>query len=136
MLFSLVTPEKKIVTEHEVDEIVVPGELGEFDILPGHSPIVSTLKEGILRYRPKGASKMEGVSISWGYCEVNPHGVMIMVETAESADELDEDRVLSAKKLAETKLKEGRTIGDVLKYQRKLRRAQTRLELLKKFSKN
>ena len=136
MFLTLVTPEKKVVTDFEIDKIIVPGALGELEVLPGHAPMVTTLKAGVLRYQAKGSSEYQPVAISWGYCEVYPKGVKVLAETAETLDELEVDRVENAKKLAETKLKEGLTVGDMLKYQRKLNRAHARLELLKNYSKN
>ncbi len=136
MFLTLVTPEKKVVTDFEIDEIIVPGANGEMEVLPGHAPMVTTLRVGLLRYKAKGASEFKPVAISWGYCEVYPKGVKILAETAETPEELESDRVEQAKKLAETKLKEGLTVGEMVKYQRKLKRAQTRLDLLKHYSKN
>ena len=94
-LLNLVTPEKRLVTELEVEEVRVPGYRGHLDILPGHSPLMTTLSTGVLKYRAKGSDKLETVVVSWGYCEVNPFGVTVLAETAESLAEIDrEDRVM------------------------------------------
>ena len=136
MNLTLVTPEKKLLTGTEIDEIIVPGNKGQLDILPGHSPLVTTLSSGVLKYKLKGDSEYKAVAISWGYCEVTPVGVEVLAETAETPDELEQTRVKEAKNLAETKLKEGLTVGETIKYQRKLQRAQTRLDLLKDYTQN
>ena len=73
--FSLVTPEKKFVTEIDVEEVIVPAFRGELDILPGHSPLVTTLSPGVLRYKEAGKSEFTQAALSWGYCEVSPEGV-------------------------------------------------------------
>ena len=70
MQLTLVTPEKKLITDLEIDEIIVPGHNGQLDILPGHAPLLTTLQEGVLQYREKGTSEKKGVAVSWGYCEV------------------------------------------------------------------
>lgn len=134
MLLDLVTPEKKLLTGAKISEIIVPGNRGQLDILPGHSPLVTTLSSGVLRYREESSKDFVAVAISWGYCEVTPTGVIVLAETAETAADLEQDRVENAKRLAETKLKEGLTVGETMKYQRKLQRAHTRLELLKNYS--
>ena len=131
---NLVTPEKKVLIDHDVEEVVVPGHLGQLDILPGHAPLLTTLNAGVLEYKEPGASERKSVVLSWGYCEVNPKGVHVLAETAETAEELDQDRAEEALKRSEAKLKEGLTVGETIKYQRKLSRARARLEIIKKLS--
>lgn len=135
MILDLVTPQKRLITGAEMQEILVPGHKGQLDILPGHAPLVTTLTSGILRYKPVGSSEYQSVAISWGYCEITPVGVKVLAETAETSKEIEKGRAEEALRLAETKLKEGLTVGETIKYQRKLQRAQTRLELLKSYSK-
>jgi F-type H+-transporting ATPase subunit epsilon len=129
--FSLVTPEKKLVTDVEVEEVIVPAYKGQLDILPGHSPLETTLSPGILKYRLKGESNFSLAALSWGYCEVSPEGVKILAETAETPEDIDRIRAERALKEAEAKLSEGLTIDQVQKYQRKVQRARVRLDLVK-----
>lgn len=130
---TLVTPEKKILTDVEVDEVVVPAFKGEINILPGHAPLMSTLGVGVLRYKLKGGSGFSSAAISWGYCEVNPQGVSILAETAETTEELDRERIEAARKKADEMLLSGKLDAEeIVKYQRKIRRAETRLALLDK----
>src|SRR5688572_3427338 len=96
---TLVTPEKKLLSDVEIEEVFVPGFRGVLNILPGHAPLVTTLETGILRYRLKGQTELKPVAVSWGYCEVSPRGVTVMAETAERPDEIDEERALAAWKL-------------------------------------
>ena len=74
---EIVTPEKMLVRE-DVDEVVVPGEEGYLGVLPGHTPLLSTLKDGDLWYR-KGTEKTH-VPISGGFVEVLPDRVTILAE--------------------------------------------------------
>ena len=136
MFIGRLTPQKKLLTDLQITEAIVPGLEGELDILPGHAPLVTTLSSGILKYKTDKSSSFNAVAICWGYCEVTPTGVVILAETAEVPEELELDRATAAKELAEQKLKEGLTVGETLKYQRKYQKAQTRLELLKTYSKN
>ena len=81
---TVVTPEKKFVTDLEVEEVLVPGFRGELNILPGHSPLLTTLSTGVLMYREKSSDTFVKLSVSWGYCEVNPTKILVLAETVES----------------------------------------------------
>lgn len=90
---TVVTPEKKLLANQEIEEVFVPGFRGELNILPGHAPLMTTLRPGILRYRLKGESKIHAAAVSVGYAQVNPTGVNVLAETAERPDELDAEIV-------------------------------------------
>ncbi len=128
-VLNLVTPDKRLVTDTEVEEVTVPGFKGQLDILPGHAPLLTTLATGILKYRIK--DKVESVVVSWGYCQVNPEGVVVLAETAESLEEIDRARAEAALKVAKTKLLEPILQPDqIAKFQHKLARASARLAAL------
>ncbi|OHB27759.1 MAG: ATP synthase F1 subunit epsilon [Desulfuromonadaceae bacterium GWC2_58_13] len=99
---ELVTPYKKALSE-EVDEVTAPGTLGEFGILPGHTPMLTTLKIGELSYR-KGGENFH-LAVNWGYVEVEDDKVTVLVETAEPADEIDLERAKAALGRAEEALR-------------------------------
>ena len=88
----LATPDKKLVTDQELEEITVPAHLGELHILPGHAPLMTALHGGILRYRLKD-SEFVKLAIGWGYCQVSSDGVTVLAETANSTDELDTNEI-------------------------------------------
>ena len=131
-VLDLVTPEKSLITGEEVEEVIIPAYKGELNVLPRHAPLVSTLSEGVLRYRQKGVEKFVEVMVASGYCEVSPKGVHILAETADAAETIDKDRARKALETAEDKLKSG-NLGEeeIVKYQRKLRRARVRLSLIR-----
>jgi F-type H+-transporting ATPase subunit epsilon len=127
-VLNLVTPEKKLVTNTEIEEVIVPAFKGQLDILPGHAPLMTTLGTGVLKYRVKGSSNFETVMVSWGYCQVNPEGVIILAETAELAVEIDRVRAETARKKAEAMLMDPILEADqVASFQHKLERANARL---------
>jgi F-type H+-transporting ATPase subunit epsilon len=99
---ELVTPYKKVLSE-EVDEITATGALGEFGVLPGHAPFLTSLKIGELAYKKDGA--LHHMALNWGYFEVENDKVTVLVETAERADEIDLERAKAALSRAETELK-------------------------------
>lgn len=129
---TLVTPQKKIVEGASLKEVFVPAFRGELEILPGHAPLITTLSEGVLKYKLEGATELKAVSISWGYCEVTPEGqVNILAETAEAPEDIDQKRAEDARKEALEKLA---TVNydDFEKYQRKFLRAEARIKTVKK----
>lgn len=85
---DFVTPESKIVVDQELEEITLPAERGELNILPGHSPLMSTLKPGILTYKMKSGDTGR-YAISWGYCQVSERGVSVLAETAVTASDVN-----------------------------------------------
>ena len=99
---ELVTPYRKVLTE-EVDEITATGSLGEFGVLPGHAPFLTSLKIGELAYKKDGA--VQHLALNWGYLEVKDDKAIVLVETAERADEIDMERAKAALGRAEEALK-------------------------------
>lgn len=99
---EMVTPYKKVLST-EVDEVTAPGTLGEFGVLPGHTPMLTNLKVGELVYRIGGETFH--VAVNWGYVEVENDTVTVLVETAEPADEIDLERAKAALGRAEEALK-------------------------------
>ena len=99
---EMVTPYKRVLTE-EVDELTAPGFVGELGILPGHTPLLTTLKVGDLTYK-KGNEQFH-IVVNWGYLEVEEDTVTVLVDTAEKADEIDLARAKAALGRAEEALK-------------------------------
>ncbi len=129
---SIVTPDKKLVSGAEMEEVFVPAERGELNILPGHSPLVSTLDPGVLKYRLKGSSEMNAVAISWGYVEVTPNGVNILAETAEKKSDIDLEKAKSNLQEIEKALDSAETPEDIVEYDKKRRRAEARINVVEK----
>ena len=94
ILLEIVTPEKALIKEW-VDEVTAPGTEGEFGVLPGHTPFLTTLKIGEISYKKDNATKY--IAVSWGYAEVGPSQVTILAEAAEIAEEIDTKRAEEAR---------------------------------------
>lgn len=126
---TVVTPEKKLVTDVEVEDVFVPANRGELNILPGHAPLMTTLSTGVVQFRRKGSNTLEKVAVSWGYCEVANDVVNILAETAETPAEIDLSRAEEAFKKSE-KAMSGDVGGDELeKYRMKRERALVRISV-------
>ncbi|NYD92197.1 ATP synthase F1 subunit epsilon [Sphingomonas melonis] len=79
--FELVTPEK-LVRSEDVYMVVVPGTEGDFGVLEGHAPLMSTVRDGALSvYRTEGAQP-ETIAIQGGFAEVNAKGLTVLAEKA------------------------------------------------------
>lgn len=100
---EIITPERVLVRE-KVDVLEAKGELGEFGVLPGHIQFLTTVDIGEVRYIKDG--KTHYIATSGGFAEVVNDKVLMLLETAELADEIDIERAQLAKERAETALKE------------------------------
>ena len=89
MKFSLFTPEKSLIENKELKELIVPSVRGYLGILPGHAPLISLLQAGVLRYLPKDSENWQSLALGWGYLEVYPEGVRVLAESAETKETLD-----------------------------------------------
>ncbi|OFZ16658.1 MAG: ATP synthase F1 subunit epsilon [Bdellovibrionales bacterium RBG_16_40_8] len=130
-LLTLVTPQKKLLTDVEIEEVIVPAYLGQLNILPGHAPLMTTLRAGQLKVRLKGESTFKSAAISWGYCEVNPKGINVLADTAEWPEEIDKKRAEDQIKIVNERLqKAGLSPDDYTLSQMKLQKEMARLETL------
>ena len=83
---NLVTP-RGVVAHTDADSVQAPGELGEFELLPGHVPMLTALKPGVLTIGTKTRTRY---AVSSGYLRVDPSGaVEILVEQALPSNEID-----------------------------------------------
>jgi F-type H+-transporting ATPase subunit epsilon len=98
---NLVTP-KGVVAHTDTDSVQAPGELGEFELLPGHVPMLTALRPGVLRIGTKAGSRY---AVSSGYLRIDPAGeVEILVEQALPATEVDAESARNDLKNAEAEL--------------------------------
>jgi F-type H+-transporting ATPase subunit epsilon len=98
---EVVTPEK-MVFSGKVDEVTLPGTEGEFGVLRGHEPLLTSVDIGELYFLAGG--KKVYYAVNTGYAEVTGSKVTVLIETAERADAIDKDRAIKAKEKATTSL--------------------------------
>lgn len=128
LTLSIVTPDRRVVGPVPVLSVTLPGSKGEMTILPGHARLLSTMDTGILVFEREGGRK-EVAAVSSGFVEVHNDKVVVLAETLELAQEIDVDRARRAREKAEERLKAKENFeNDMLKWQRKLQRAQIRLQ--------
>lgn len=96
--FEIVTPEK-VVLSTEVYQATIPTKEGQITVLPEHISLVSILVPGeILIKKEKEDISM---AVSGGFVQVSPNKIIILADTAERAEEIDEERAEAARKRAE-----------------------------------
>jgi len=79
--FELVTPER-LVRSEEVHMVVVPGTEGDFGVLEGHAPFMSTVRNGDLLIHRSAGGEPERIAIEGGFAEVNERGLTVLAERA------------------------------------------------------
>lgn len=108
---EVVTPEKIVVSE-EAQIVASPGSEGEFGVLTGHTPFLTTLKTGLIRYTD-ASGKEHFVFVSGGFAEALPDKVTVLAESAEVSTDIDVNRAKEALARAEKRLAEERTREDI-----------------------
>jgi F-type H+-transporting ATPase subunit epsilon len=116
-----------LVTEPVV-EVVIPGCVGYFGVLPGHTPLLAELAVGELWYR-QGQEKTY-LAIAFGFAEVLPDRVTVLAQIAEKAEEIDPARAEEAKKRAESRLREPATDVDYDRARAALQKSLARLQVV------
>ncbi len=116
---TVVTRERKII-DVEVDEVVLPASDGEIGVLPGHTPLLATLRIGQLRYRT--GSRVERLVISWGFAEVLPDRVIVLAERGFLPTEIDRAEAERERMQAE------REIADLSSHDPEFHLVEARLE--------
>jgi F-type H+-transporting ATPase subunit epsilon len=101
LTLEIVTPDRALVTE-QVDEVELPGADGYFGVLPGHTPLLASLKVGELWYRIGQETRY--LSVAFGFVEVLPDHVTVLAQIAERAHDIDVPRAEAAKKRAEDRI--------------------------------
>ena len=80
--FELVTPDR-LVRSDDVHMVVVPGVEGEFGVMAGHSPFMTTLRDGDLKLYHTAGAAFETIRVAGGFAEVSEHGLTVLAESAE-----------------------------------------------------
>ncbi len=126
MHLEIVTAEKVVLSE-EVDQINAPTRDGRIGVLPRHEPLMTILNPGEMTIIKNG--ERMPFAVSGGFMEVLSNRVIILADTVERADEIDEARAERARALAEERLKNAQTDRDIAMAEVKLRKEVVRLQV-------
>jgi len=129
---EVVTPEKIVVSE-DVQIVAAPGSLGEFGVLVGHTPFLTTLKTGVIRYTDAHGNE-KFVFVSGGFSEALPDKVTVLAESAELREDIDVERARAAMERAQKRLEQDRSKEDIdfVRARAALERAIARINLVEK----
>jgi F-type H+-transporting ATPase subunit epsilon len=131
MRCEVVTAER-VVFDGDVDMVVAPGIEGQLGILPHHAPLMTALTFGELVLRREGQED-EFLAIGGGFMEIGPDHVTILADSAERAEEIDEERAETARFRAEdTMAQKHREDVDLARAEAALRRSVVRLKVAKR----
>jgi len=123
---DIVTPDH-LVAHDSVSAVTLPGKSGYLGVLPGHAPLLTELAPGELVYTRDSIKHY--LAVNWGFAEVLPDRVIVLVQSAERAEDIDVERAERAKERAEERLKRFSDPQiDLERAQEALRRALARLE--------
>ncbi len=123
---EVVTAERELYSG-EATLVSAPGSEGRLGILPRHAAMLALLKEGELRIELNDAE--EPIFVSGGFLEVSDNRVIILADTAEHAEEIDEARAQEARRRAEESLAQASSNEDRAQLQAALGRAIQRLRV-------
>ena len=129
-----IVSQDRTVFQDDVDMVTLPGADGEMGILPHHSPVLTTVKYGVIKVRRDG--KEELFAVAGGVAEVQPTIVTILADAAENIEEIDIIRAQAARKRAEDALAKISPDADhdtYLVMEAALRRSNLRLDVVRRY---
>jgi F-type H+-transporting ATPase subunit epsilon len=128
MQLDIVTPEKAVLSR-KVTEVIAPGSAGEFGVLLGHTPFLTTLRPG--QIIAKAEDRDIYMAVGGGFAEVISDRVIILAESAILAEDVDTDAVKKELDQAQEKLK-GLTKedADYAKWDSKVKKAEVKLRVV------
>jgi F-type H+-transporting ATPase subunit epsilon len=124
---EIVTGERVVYQESDVDMVIAPGSEGALGILPKHAPLISTLSQGELRV--KKGNQEQSIVVFGGFIEVTPEKVIVLADSAERIEELDISRAEEARRRAEEAIRNRGETVEIEEAMAALRRANLRLNV-------
>jgi F-type H+-transporting ATPase subunit epsilon len=124
---EVVTPEKSVVSEN-AQIVMAPGVLGQFGVLFNHTPFMTALQIGTLKYKDE-SGRERFVFIGGGFAEALPDRVTVLAESAERRKDIDLHRAKAAVERAEKRLQAGGKDVDFVRAKTALLRAISRIRL-------
>jgi F-type H+-transporting ATPase subunit epsilon len=112
---EIVTAERQLLAEDDVDMVVAPGSEGTLGILPKHAALLTLLSPGVLRIKKNGQESE--MAVGGGFLQVNRDRVLVLADTAEREDEIDETRAQEARDSAAAALQEATRGGTPIQIQ-------------------
>jgi F-type H+-transporting ATPase subunit epsilon len=134
MRIDVVSAEESIYSG-EAEFVVLPGVVGELGIYPRHAPLITQIKAGVVRIKVPGKAEEEAVYVQGGFLEVQPDHVNVLSDTAIRAADLDEAKVVEAKRLAEEALRARSEKQEIASVEAELSALTAQLQAIQKLRK-
>ena len=129
LTLDIVTPNGSVYQQDNVEIVVLQTTAGEMGVMHGHIPTVAPLRIGHIKVNRNGHS--DYIAVTEGFAEIRQEKVNILVQSAESADDIDLERAKSAKQRATFYLDGDKDDTDYKRAERALKRAENRIEVAK-----
>ena len=126
--FELVAPERLLVSE-PVDMVVVPGSEGDFGVLPGHAPLISTVRPGVIETY-SGKAVKDRIFVAGGFAEVPRERCTVLAEEALPLAEIDRAAVAAAARTLREGLGLAKDEAERAATERRLAAAEAKLAIL------
>jgi F-type H+-transporting ATPase subunit epsilon len=134
MRIDVVSAEESIYSG-EAEFVVLPGVVGELGIYPRHAPLITQIRAGVVRIKVPGKAEEEAVYVQGGFLEVQPDHINVLSDTAIRAADLDEAKVLEAKRQAEEALRARGEKQDIASVEAELSALTAQLQAIQKLRK-
>ena len=131
--FELVSPERLLASQ-QVDMVVVPGAEGDFGVLKGHAPLISTVRPGVINVYESRAAVSERIFVAGGFAEVSPERCTVLAEQAVPVTELDRAAVEREVKDAAEDVADAKTPADKAAADQALAVAKAKLDAVQRWT--
>jgi ATP synthase, F1 epsilon subunit (delta in mitochondria) len=133
--FELVTPAAPMVSE-PVELVIIPGAGGNFGVLPGHAPLLSTLRPGVVEIRDKALAIVDQIFVDGGFAEVTPERTTVLAEEAVRVCDISREDAEERLKRAHDALMVADTFGVRTMAERDLKAAEAMVQAYEAFDKS
>lgn len=119
----------------DAEFVALPGMVGELGILPGHTPLITLIRPGLVRIRLEGEKKEEEIFVAGGVLEVQPRHVIVLADVAIRSEDLDEAKAREAMEKAKEAAKSATSEIELAKVEAELSMLAEQLRIIQKLRK-
>ena len=132
--FEIVTPAASMLSL-QAELVIIPGEAGNFGVLPGHAPLLSTLRPGTIEVRDKSLKVLDQIFVEGGFAEVTPERCTILAEEATPVKNITREEAEERLKRAHDALMVSQNLGVRVTAERDVRAAEAMVEAVETYEK-
>ena len=132
--FEIVTPASSMLSL-QAELVIIPGAAGNFGVLPGHAPLLSTLRPGTIEVRDKSLKVLDQIFVEGGFAEVTPERCTILAEEATPVKNITREEAEERLKRAHDALMVSQNLGVRVTAERDVRAAEAMVEAVETYEK-